>query len=59
MSPEDELDAKRKALQKLKDDDFLGPNDDPEGLTDTPEEHLKRILDKRKQDEEDALKYKG
>lgn len=57
MTDEERKD-KLDALNKLKGEGFLSANDDPEGEVDTPDEHFKRVLDKRKKDEEDALNYK-
>lgn len=58
MTPEDELEAKKAALQHLKDSNFFdSKEDDPDGLLDTVDEHLQRAIDQHKKDLEDAMNF--
>lgn len=58
MTPEEEQAAKIAALQHLKDSNFFNPKeDDPDGLTDTIDEHVQRALDQHKKDLDDAMNF--
>lgn len=60
MTPEEQQAARVAALQHLKDIGMFDPStDNPQGIMDTPAEHLQNALAQHKKDLEDAMKYNG
>ena len=60
MTDEQMQAAKIAALQHLKDIGFFDPKtDNPQGIMDTPAEHVQNAINQHKKDLEDAMNYNG